>query len=64
MAPFGERAGVASSLLGSAQSAFGVLTSVGVGALGSHGPVPMAVVMFVCAAASFLAYVLLVRRQP
>src|SRR5262249_53145799 len=26
MAPFGERAGVASSLLGSAQSAFGVLT--------------------------------------
>jgi len=64
MAPFGERAGVASSLLGSAQSAFGVLTSVGVGALGSHGPVPMAVVMFVCSATSFLAYVLLVRRQP
>src|SRR4029077_10051848 len=38
MAPFGERAGVASSLLGAAQSAFGVLTSVGVGALGGHGP--------------------------
>jgi DHA1 family bicyclomycin/chloramphenicol resistance-like MFS transporter len=64
MAPFGERAGVASSLLGSAQSAFGVLTSICVGAMGSHGPVPMAVVMFVCSATSFLAYVLLVRRQP
>ena len=64
MAPFGERAGVASSLLGSAQSAFGVLTSAGVGWIGSHGPVPMAVVMFVCSATSFLAYVLMVRRQP
>jgi DHA1 family bicyclomycin/chloramphenicol resistance-like MFS transporter len=64
MAPFGERAGVASSLLGSAQSAFGVLTSAAVGALGSHGPVPMAIVMFACSATSFLAYVLLVRRQP
>ena len=68
MAPFGERAGVASSLLGSAQSAFGVLTSVGVGWLGSmgnlDGPVPMAAVMFVCSASSFLAYVLLVRKQP
>ena len=64
MAPFGERAGVASSLLGSAQSAFGVLTSAGVGWIGSHGPVPMASVMFICSATSFLAYVLLVRRQP
>jgi len=64
MAPFGERAGVASSLLGAAQSAFGVVTSAAVGWIGSHGPVPMACVMFVCSMTSFLAYVLLVRRQP
>jgi len=64
MAPFGERAGVASSLLGSAQSGFGVLTSAAVGWIGSHGPAPMASVMFVCSMTSFLAYVLLVRRQP
>jgi DHA1 family bicyclomycin/chloramphenicol resistance-like MFS transporter len=64
MAPFGERAGVASSLLGSAQSGFGVLTSAAVGFIGERGPVPMATVMFVCSATSFLAYVLLVRRQP
>src|SRR5438477_1709845 len=64
MAPFGERAGVASSLLGAAQSGFGVLTSAAVGWIGSQGPVPMASVMFVCSMTSFLAYVLLVRRQP
>ncbi len=64
MAPFGERAGVASSLLGAAQSGFGVLTSATVGLLGERGPVPMAIVMFVCSMTSFLAYVLLVRRQP
>jgi DHA1 family bicyclomycin/chloramphenicol resistance-like MFS transporter len=62
MAPFGERAGVASSLLGSMQSAFGVLASAVVGWIGSHGPVPMATVMFACAAASFITYAALVRR--
>ena len=61
MAPFGERAGVASSLLGATQSAFGVLASAAVGWIGSRGPVPMATVMFTCAMTSFLAYLFLVR---
>ena len=62
MAPFGERAGVASSLLGAMQSAFGVLASAMVGWIGSHGPVPMAAVMFACAAIAFVTYAALVRR--
>ena len=64
MAPFRERAGVASSLLGATQSAFGVLASAAVGWIGARGPIPMASVMFACSAASFLAYVLMVRRTP
>jgi DHA1 family bicyclomycin/chloramphenicol resistance-like MFS transporter len=60
MAPFGERAGGASSLLGSAQSAFGVLASAAVGWIAGSGAVPMAVMMFGCAAASLLAYAFLV----
>jgi DHA1 family bicyclomycin/chloramphenicol resistance-like MFS transporter len=64
MAPFGERAGVASSLLGATQSAFGVIASAAVGAIGNRGPVPMATVMFICSAIAFLAYVFFVRRQP
>jgi DHA1 family bicyclomycin/chloramphenicol resistance-like MFS transporter len=63
MSPFGERAGVASSLLGATQSAFGVLASAAVGWIGNHGPVPMATVMFVCAALSFLTYVFFVRER-
>jgi len=62
MAPFGERAGVASSLLGAMQSAFGVLASAVVGWIGTRGPVPMATVMFACAALAFLTYAALVRR--
>ena len=62
MAPFGERAGVAASLLGATQSAFGVLASAAVGSIGNHGPVPMATVMFACAAISFFTYVFFVRR--
>jgi len=61
MAPFGERAGAASSLLGATQSAFGVAASAAVGWIGNRGPVPMATVMFACAATAFLAYALLVR---
>ncbi|HSU76145.1 MAG TPA: hypothetical protein VLI89_03690, partial [Burkholderiales bacterium] len=61
MAPFGERAGAASSLLGATQSAFGVATSAAVGWIGNRGPLPMASVMFACAATAFLAYALLVR---
>jgi DHA1 family bicyclomycin/chloramphenicol resistance-like MFS transporter len=62
MAPFGERAGVASSLLGATQSAFGVLASATVGWIGTRGPLPMATVMFACAAISFVTYAALVRR--
>jgi MFS transporter, DHA1 family, multidrug resistance protein len=63
MAPFGERAGIASSLIGAAQSAFGVLASALVGWIPGHGPVPMAAVMFACSAMAFLAYVFLVRQN-
>jgi DHA1 family bicyclomycin/chloramphenicol resistance-like MFS transporter len=62
MAPFGERAGAASSLLGATQSAFGVAASAAVGWIGNRGPLPMATVMFACAATAFLAYALLVRN--
>lgn len=62
MAPFGERAGAASSLLGATQSAFGVAASAAVGWIGNRGPLPMATVMFACAATAFLAYALLVRK--
>jgi MFS transporter, DHA1 family, multidrug resistance protein len=66
MTPFGERAGAASSLLGATQSAFGVAASAAVGwigAVGSRGgPVPMASVMFACAAIAFVTYGALVRR--
>ena len=61
MAPFGERAGVAASLLGATQSAFGVLASAAVGWIGNRGPLPMATVMFACAVISFLTYVFFVR---
>jgi MFS transporter, DHA1 family, multidrug resistance protein len=63
MAPFGERAGAASSLLGATQSAFGVLASAAVGWIGGRGPVPMAAVMFACSAVAFLAYVSMVREK-
>ncbi|MFN2644294.1 MAG: Bcr/CflA family multidrug efflux MFS transporter [Burkholderiales bacterium] len=61
MAPFGERAGAASSLLGATQSAFGVAASAAVGWIGGRGPVPMAIVMFACAALAFVTYAALVR---
>src|SRR5204863_1570982 len=54
MAPFGERAGAAASLLGATQSAFGVAASAAVGWVGSRGPVPMARGMFACAAIAFI----------
>ena len=62
MAPFGERAGAASSLLGATQSAFGVAASAAVGWIGNRGPLPMATVMFACAAIAFMTYTALVRR--
>ena len=63
MAPFGERAGGASSLLGAAQSAFGVLASAAVGWIAARGAVPMAGVIAACAALSLASYVLLVRER-
>jgi DHA1 family bicyclomycin/chloramphenicol resistance-like MFS transporter len=63
MAPFGERAGGASSLLGSAQSAFGVLASAAIGWMAGHGAVPMASVIAICAAIALASYLVLVRRR-
>ena len=63
MAPFGERAGGAASLLGSTQAAFGVLASAAIGWVAGSGAVPMAIVMFGCAALSFLACALLVKSR-
>ncbi len=63
MAPFGERAGGASSLLGSAQSAFGVLASAAVGSMAGSGAVPMATVIAACAAIALASYLLLIRGR-
>jgi len=63
MAPFGERAGGASSLLGAAQSAFGVLTSAAVGWIGGSGALPMASIIAGCAATALGSYLGLVRRR-
>lgn len=63
MAPFGERAGGASSLLGATQSAFGVLASAAVGWIGGSGAVPMASVIATCAAIALASYLLLVRAR-
>jgi DHA1 family bicyclomycin/chloramphenicol resistance-like MFS transporter len=63
MAPFGERAGGASSLLGATQSAFGVLASAIVGWIGGGGAVPMATVIAGCAAIALASYLLLIRGQ-
>jgi DHA1 family bicyclomycin/chloramphenicol resistance-like MFS transporter len=63
MAPFGERAGGASSLLGATQSAFGVLASAAVGWLGGSGPVPMAGIIVVCATLALASYIFLIRGQ-
>jgi DHA1 family bicyclomycin/chloramphenicol resistance-like MFS transporter len=65
MSPFGERAGGASSLLGAAQSTFGVLSSITVGWVAGRGAVPMASVIAGCAAIALASYVFLIRgRSP
>ena len=63
MAPFGERAGGASSLLGSTQALTGVVASAAVGWIHAQGAVPMAVVVAACAAISFVSYALLVKTE-
>ena len=62
MAPFGDRAGGAASLLGATQALTGVLTSAAVGWIHAGGAVPMAVVVGACAGVCLSSYVLLVRR--
>jgi DHA1 family bicyclomycin/chloramphenicol resistance-like MFS transporter len=63
MAPHGQRAGGASSLLGAGQSLTGVLTSAAVGWAPGSGPVPMAVIVALCAAIALAAYVTLVKDE-
>ena len=63
MAPFGDRAGGAASLLGASQALTGVLTSAAVGWIHARGAVPMALVIAGCAAVSLASYLLLVRHE-
>jgi MFS transporter, DHA1 family, multidrug resistance protein len=63
MAPFGDRAGGAASLLGFGQAMTGVVASAAVGWIPASGAVPMASVIAVCAAVSAAAYLLLVRSD-
>jgi DHA1 family bicyclomycin/chloramphenicol resistance-like MFS transporter len=63
MAPFGDRAGGAASLLGSGQAFTGVLTSAAVGWIQASGAVPMASVVAACAAVALVSYLLLVRVE-
>jgi MFS transporter, DHA1 family, multidrug resistance protein len=63
MAPFGDRAGGAASLLGFSQALTGVVASAAVGWIHAAGAVPMASVIALCAAVSLLAYLLLVRVE-
>ena len=63
LAPFGNRAGGASSLLGASQALTGVVASAAVGWIHAQGAVPMAVVVAACAAISFVSYALLVKTE-
>jgi DHA1 family bicyclomycin/chloramphenicol resistance-like MFS transporter len=63
MAPFGDRAGGAASLLGASQALTGVLTSAAVGSIPARGALPMATIIAVCAAVSLASYFLFVRVE-
>jgi DHA1 family bicyclomycin/chloramphenicol resistance-like MFS transporter len=63
MAPFGDRAGGAASLLGASQALTGVLTSAAVGWIPAAGAIPMATVIGACAVVSLASYLLLVRVE-
>jgi MFS transporter, DHA1 family, multidrug resistance protein len=63
MAPFGDRAGGAASLLGFSQAMTGVAASAAVGAIHAPGAIPMASVIAVCAAVSLISYFSLVRSD-
>jgi DHA1 family bicyclomycin/chloramphenicol resistance-like MFS transporter len=64
MAPFGDRAGAAASLLGFSQALTGVAASAAVGWVNASGAVPMAAIIAVCAAVALASYLGLVRREP
>ena len=63
MAPFGDRAGGAASLLGFSQALTGVVASAAVGWIDAEGAIPMACVVALCAAVSLLAYLTLVKSD-
>ena len=63
MAPFGDRAGGAASLLGFSQALTGVVASAAVGWIDAAGTIPMASVIAACGAVSLAAYLLLVRSD-
>ena len=63
MAPFGDRAGGAASLLGFSQALTGVAASAAVGWIDAEGAIPMACVVAVCAAVSLAAYLTLVKSD-
>jgi DHA1 family bicyclomycin/chloramphenicol resistance-like MFS transporter len=63
MAPFGDRAGGAASLLGFTQALTGVAASAAVGWIDAHGAIPMATVVAVCATVSLIACLSLVRSD-
>ena len=62
MAPFGDRAGAAASLLGFSQALTGVVASAAVGWIHASGAVPMATIIAVCAAVALASYLGLVRK--
>lgn len=63
MAPFGDRAGGAASLLGFSQALTGVVASAAVGWIPAEGATGMASVVAVCAAVSLASYLTLVRSD-
>jgi DHA1 family bicyclomycin/chloramphenicol resistance-like MFS transporter len=63
MAPFPEKAGSASALLGSLQFAIAAIASAAVGAFHNGTAVPMAAVITVCGFLAFVSYRWLVRQR-
>ena len=58
LAPFAKNAGTAASLLGALQMAVGSISSLLVGLFKSQSTIPMAVIMFLSALASFLIFLI------
>lgn len=63
MAPFGDRAGSASALLGTMQFGIAGLASGAVGYFGGHGALPMALALAICSCSAWLV-LRWVRVQP